>query len=42
LFCVTFAHRSAVRFSPADIGVCGCLRPVSPPGDAGKLFSCAS
>jgi hypothetical protein len=42
LFCVNYAHRSAVRFSPEDIGVFGCLRPVSPPGDAGKLFSCAS
>lgn len=42
LFCVNYAHRSAVRFSPEDIGVFGCLHPVPPPADAGKLFSCAS
>ncbi|NDJ90462.1 hypothetical protein [Mycolicibacter kumamotonensis] len=42
LFCVNYAHRSAVRFSPADIDVFGCLRPVPPPADVGKLFSCAS
>ncbi|OBH20252.1 hypothetical protein EHH44_02460 [Mycolicibacter terrae] len=42
LFCVNYAHRSAVRFSPEDIAVFGCLRPVPPPADAGKLFSCAS
>lgn len=42
LFCVNYAHRSAVRFSPEDIGVFGCLRPVPPPADAGKLYSCAS
>ncbi|MDD7814432.1 hypothetical protein PP713_17850 [Mycobacterium sp. CSUR Q5927] len=42
LYCVNYAHRSAVRFSPEDIGVFGCLHPVPPPADAGKLFSCAS
>jgi hypothetical protein len=42
LFCVNYAHRSAVRFSPEGIGVFGCLHPVPPPADAGKLFSCAS
>lgn len=42
LFCVNYAHRSAVRFSPEDISVFGCLHPVPPPADAGKLFSCAS
>lgn len=42
LFCVNYAHRSAVRFSPEEIGVFGCLHPVPPPADAGKLYSCAS
>lgn len=42
LFCVNYAHRSAARFSPAGIEAFGCLRPVPPPADAGRLFSCAS
>jgi hypothetical protein len=42
LFCVNYAHRSAVRFSPEEIGVFGCLHPVAPPADAGRLYSCAS
>lgn len=42
LFCVNYAHRSAVLFSPDGIGTFGCLHSVPPPADAGKLFSCAS
>lgn len=40
LFCVNYAHRSAVRFSTAGIDAFGCLQPVSPPGDIGARFSC--
>ncbi len=42
LFCVNYAHRSAVLLSPEGVGTFGCLHPVPPPADAGKLFSCAS
>lgn len=42
LFCVNYAHRSAVLLRPDGIGTFGCLHPVPPPADAGKLFSCAS
>lgn len=42
LFCVNYAHRSAVRLRPEGIATFGCLHPVPPPADAGKLFSCAS
>lgn len=42
LFCVNYAHRSAVLFSPDGIATFGCLHPVPPPADVGKLFSCAS
>jgi len=42
LFCVNYAHRSAVLLRPEGIETFGCLNPVPPPADAGKLFSCAS
>jgi len=42
LFCVNYAHRSAVLLSPDRIGTFGCLHPVPPPADAGRLYSCAS
>ncbi|MEB3030683.1 hypothetical protein [[Mycobacterium] nativiensis] len=42
LFCVNYAHRSAVLLRPEGIGTFGCLHPVPPPADAAKLFSCAS
>lgn len=42
LFCVNYAHRSAVLFSTEGIQTFGCLHSVPPPADAGKLFSCAS
>lgn len=42
LFCVNYAHRSAVLFSPDGIGTFGCLHSVPPPADGGRLFSCAS
>jgi len=40
LFCVNYAHRSAVRFSDAGIEPFGCLQSVSPPVDIGEKFSC--
>lgn len=40
LFCVNYAHRAAVRFSPAGIGTFGCLHPVPPPEGVGQLFGC--
>ncbi|MBS9535013.1 hypothetical protein KIH27_15595 [Mycobacterium sp. M1] len=42
VFCVNYAHRSAVKFSPAGIEAFGCLRPAPTPAGAGNLFSCAS
>lgn len=42
LYCVNYAHRSAVLLRPEGIATFGCLHPVPPPVDAGKLFSCAS
>jgi hypothetical protein len=40
LFCVNYAHRSAVRFSDAGIEPYGCLQKVTPPADIGEKFSC--
>ncbi len=42
LYCVNYAHRSAVLLRPEGIETFGCLHPVPAPADAGKLFSCAS
>jgi hypothetical protein len=40
LFCVNYAHQSAVRFSDAGVEPFGCLQKVSPPPDIGEKFSC--
>lgn len=41
LFCVNYAHRSAVRLAAAGVAPFGCLAPVVPaPEGVGKLFSC--
>jgi hypothetical protein len=40
LFCVNYAHQSAVRFSAAGIEPFGCLRSVPPPDGVGIAFSC--
>lgn len=40
LFCVNYAHRSAVRFSTAGIERFGCLQPVPPPDGVGLAFAC--
>ncbi|MBY0443097.1 MAG: hypothetical protein K2Q25_13350 [Mycobacteriaceae bacterium] len=42
VFCVNYAHRSAVRLAGAGIATFGCLRPVSPPDGVGQQFSCSS
>jgi hypothetical protein len=41
LFCVNYAHRSAVRFATAGIEPFGCLRPAPPPDGVGTAFSCS-
>lgn len=40
LYCVNYAHQSAVRFSGAGIQQFGCLRSVPPPDAVGVAFSC--
>ncbi len=40
LFCVNYAHQSAVRFATAGIQPFGCLRSVPPPDGVGTAFSC--
>ena len=40
LFCVNYAHQSAVRFSDAGIEPFGCLQPVTAPPQIGEMFSC--
>jgi len=40
LFCVNYAHQSAVRFSNAGIEQFGCLRSVPAPDGVGIAFSC--
>ena len=40
LFCVNYAHQSAVRFAAAGIVPFGCLRSVPPPDGVGTAFSC--
>ncbi len=41
LFCVNYAHQSAVRFAIAGIEPFGCLRPAPPPDGVGIAFSCS-
>lgn len=40
LYCVNYAHQSAVRFSPAGIEPFGCLRPAPAPDGVGTAFTC--
>ncbi|MFV0495044.1 hypothetical protein [Mycobacterium sp.] len=40
LYCVNYAHRSAVRFGAAGIEAYGCLRPAPPPDGTGIAFDC--
>lgn len=40
LFCVNYAHQSAVRFATAGIQPFGCLKSVPPPDGVGSAFSC--
>lgn len=40
LFCVNYAHRSAVRFSTAGIEPFGCLQPAPPPDGIGIALRC--
>jgi hypothetical protein len=40
LFCVNYAHRSAVRFAASGIEPFGCLRSTPPPEGVGQQFSC--
>jgi hypothetical protein len=40
LFCVNYAHQSAVRFGSAGIEQFGCLRSVPAPDGVGTAFSC--
>lgn len=40
LFCVNYAHQSAVRFATAGVQQFGCLRSVPPPDGVGTAFSC--
>jgi hypothetical protein len=40
LYCVNYAHQSAVKFSPAGIEPFGCLKSVPPPDGVGTAFSC--
>ncbi len=40
LYCVNYAHQSAVKFSSAGIEPFGCLKSAPPPDGVGKAFSC--
>ncbi|MCW2659795.1 MAG: hypothetical protein JWP83_947 [Mycobacterium sp.] len=40
LFCVNYAHQSAVRFATAGIQPFGCLKSVPPPDGVGTAFGC--
>jgi hypothetical protein len=40
LYCVNYAHQSAVRFSTAAVEPFGCLRSVPPPDGVGTAFGC--
>lgn len=40
LFCVNYAHQSAVRFATAGIQPFGCLKSVPPPDGVGRAFAC--
>ncbi len=40
LFCVNYAHQSAVKISNGGVVPFGCLQQVEPPPDIGAKFSC--
>lgn len=40
LFCVNYAHRSAIWISVGGVVPFGCLKPVAPPPQIGEMFSC--
>ncbi|MBW0012114.1 hypothetical protein [Mycobacterium sp.] len=40
LFCVNYAHQSAVRLATAGIQLFGCLNSVPPPDGVGTAFRC--
>lgn len=40
LFCVNYAHRSAVRFGSAGVEPFGCLQPAPAPEGVGRFFRC--
>jgi hypothetical protein len=40
LFCVNYAHQSAVRYSSAGVQPFGCLKSVPPPDGVGAAYGC--
>jgi hypothetical protein len=40
LFCVNYAHQSAVRFSASGVEPFGCLKPMAPQPQTGEMFGC--
>jgi hypothetical protein len=40
LYCVNYAHQSAVRMSEAGVEPFGCLEKATPPADIGLQFKC--
>jgi hypothetical protein len=40
LFCVDYAHQTAVKLSASGVEGFGCLQKVTPPADIGLRFSC--
>ena len=40
LFCVNFAHRSAVKINDAGVQTFGCLREEPAPADVGQRYTC--
>lgn len=40
LFCVDYAHRTAIRMAAAGVEGFGCLQEVTPPPEIGRRLSC--
>jgi len=40
LYCINYAHRSAVRFSTDGVEPFGCLQPADPPAGVGRKYWC--
>jgi len=40
LYCVNYAHQSAVRFSETGIATYACAKQITPPADIGEKFVC--